>query len=132
VFKKPKFQKGGLTPSDGSRDIPDVAFGASTIKPGFFIGSGGTVTCCVGGTSLGSPYWAGISELLSQKVASRIGNLNTGLYSIGPSGASSGLMDVTSGNNTFNGVKGFKAVKGYSRATGWGAPDIANLLEAFP
>lgn len=132
IFKKPTFQGGGLTPEDSRRDIPDVAFGASPTLPGFFLGVGGTVTCCVGGTSLGSPYWAGISELLSQKVAGRVGNLNIGLYSIGPAGVSSGLTDVTSGNNSFNGVKGFKAVKGYDRATGWGTPDIANLLKAFP
>jgi hypothetical protein len=42
-----------------------------------------------------------------------------------------GLRDVTTGNNTFNGVTGFSAVQGYDQATGWGSADITTFVNTF-
>ena len=130
VFAKPSFQTAS-TPADGGRDVPDVSFGASPFQPGYAIGFplGGKpqVACCIGGTSLGAPYWAGISALAAQNQGvARVGNLNQQIYTLGAAQAA-GLRDVKKGNNGFNGVSGFSAKKGYDRASGWGTPDV-NLL----
>jgi len=39
---------------------------------------------------------------------------------------------VTAGNNANNGIPGYSAGVGYDLATGWGSPDIAKLVAAFP
>jgi subtilase family serine protease len=130
IFGKPKFQKG--IPKIGSkRAVPDVSLAASPNNPGFFFGSSGQVVCCIGGTSIGTPYWAGIAQLAAQRGGQRrIGNLNTALYAI-YHGGGTGIRDVTQGSNSFGGVVGFSAVVGYDRASGLGTPDIDLLLGAI-
>ena len=133
IFPKPSFQS-GVIPADSNRDVPDIALSASPLKPGFFIYLSGQLKCCIGGTSLSAPYWAGIGELVAQKAgATRTGNINTRLYTLGAlaNPAESGLRDVAKGSNGFHGVAGFKATKGYDKATGWGTPDIATLVPAL-
>jgi kumamolisin len=131
VFAKPSFQS-GVFPKDKRRDVPDIALGASLLHPGFFIAVGTPGQLAIaGGTSVGTPVWAGVSALAAQRAGTtRVGNINTKLYTLGPlnNTASSGLHDVTSGNNSFNGVPGFKAKPGYDGATGWGTPDIGILV----
>ena len=69
------------------RGVPDVSYGAgvndgsvlinwseSPEGPGFYT---------VGGTSVGSPQWAGIVALANQFAKKRLGSLNPALYSIG-------------------------------------------------
>jgi subtilase family serine protease len=129
IFAKPSFQS-GVFPRSKKRNIPDISMAASVVAPGFFFAEGGAITCCIGGTSIGAPIWAGISALGAQGAGlTRIGDINPKLYSLGPSGntSSSGLHDVTAGVNGFRGVQGFKAKPGYDRATGWGTPDIGIL-----
>ncbi|HTT74742.1 MAG TPA: S53 family peptidase [Candidatus Binataceae bacterium] len=134
IFGKPKYQK-GLTPRDSSRDVPDISFGAGLTSPGFYIISLDNELSCneciAGGTSIGAPSWAGISMLIQQELDTRPGLINSALYQLGPSGAKAGIRDVTSGNNSYNGVKGYAAVPGYDQASGWGTPDIADFVSAF-
>jgi len=137
VFKKPAFQKGLIKP-DKMRDVPDISFGASPSSPGFFFGGRDNknmpaVVCCIGGTSLGAPAWAGISQLISQSNNAPIGNLNTKIYQLGAKadGATTGIRDVTSGNTKFNGVTGFSATTGYDKATGWGTVDMNLFVPAY-
>jgi subtilase family serine protease len=137
VFKKPAFQK-GVFKKDKKRDIPDISFAASADTPGFFLGGRAgngnpAVVCCVGGTSVGAPAWAGISQLMSQQNGNLVGNLNTRIYQLGAeaNGAATGIRDVTSGNNSFNGVAGFSAGPGYDKATGWGTVDLGLFVPAF-
>ena len=137
VFKKPAFQS-GLFKKDKMRDVPDIAFGASPSTPGFFFGGRDNknmpaVVCCIGGTSLGAPVWAGISQLISQSNNAPIGNLNTKIYQLGAKadGASTGIRDVTSGNTSFNRVPGFSATTGYDKATGWGTVDMNLFVPAY-
>ena len=138
VFKRPAFQK-GLIPKDKKRDVPDISFGASPESPGFFFGGrdhygGPAVECCIGGTSIGAPSWAGISRLISQQEGAWVGNLNTRIYQLGVEndGATTGIRDVTSGNNSFNGVTGFSAGPGYDKASGWGTVDMGLFVLAYP
>ncbi|HEY9159195.1 S53 family serine peptidase [Candidatus Binatus sp.] len=133
IFPKPSFQS-SVIPADLNRDVPDISLAASPLKPGFSIYLDGILECCIGGTSLSTPYWAGIGELVAQQAgAARTGNINTRLYTLGAlaNPTVSGLRDVTKGSNGFHGVAGFKATKGYDKATGWGTPDIAVLVPAL-
>jgi subtilase family serine protease len=130
IFSQPSYQR-SVEPGQTMRTIPDVAFGASPIHPGYFLGYQGGIACCIGGTSLGAPYWSGISHLLQQEAGTRPGPMNSALYALGPGGAASGIRDVRGGNNTFNGVKGYKATRGYDLTTGWGTPDIGVLVPAL-
>ncbi len=137
VFKKPAFQK-GLFKNDKKRDVPDISFGASPATPGFFFGGRDShnmpaVVCCIGGTSIGAPAWAGISQLISQSNGAPIGNLNARIYQLGAEadGATTGIRDVISGNTNFNGVPGFSAKTGYDKATGWGTVDMGLFVPAF-
>jgi kumamolisin len=130
IFKKPAFQS-GLFKKDKKRDLPDVSFGASPNSPGFFFGDPATESVLIGGTSIGAPAWAGISELLSQRNGTRIGNLNIRLYQLGVMGGTNGIRDVTSGDNGFHGVPGFSALTGFDKATGWGTVDIGVFVPAF-
>ncbi len=136
VFKKPKFQS-GLLKKDKMRDVPDISFGASPSTPGFFFGGrykgAPAVVCCIGGTSLGAPAWAGMSQLISQSNNAPIGNLNTKIYQLGAKAdaATTGIRDVTSGNTKFNGVTGFSATTGYDKASGWGTVDMSLFVAAY-
>ncbi len=142
IFAKPGYQK-GVTPSDGHRDVPDVALIASPELPGVYMGDDASdpgsgcprgqscINCCSGGTSLSTPLWAGIARLLTQVQGGRLGNLNPLIYRLGKA-KSADLRDVTKGNNNFNGVTGYNAGPGYDQASGWGTLDIAKLAQAFP
>jgi hypothetical protein len=126
--------------SDSSRDIPDIAIGAGENgDPGFYFvddpshNNGASLVCCIGGTSLSSTLWTGISKLVAQVQGGRIGNINARLYQLAQlGGSSSGLHDVTVGNNHFSGVTSCcDAGPGYDLTTGWGTPDIDNFVRAF-
>lgn len=138
VFSKPLFQRKG-TPRDGARDVPDISMEAAIVTPGVFSvfptqSTGSSVVCCFGGTSLGAPVWAGITELLVQSNHNkRVGTINPRLYVLGNKRdtQATGIRDVTTGNNDFNGVTGFDAVPGFDLASGWGTPDIATFVSAY-
>ena len=137
VFSKPDFQV-GVTPNDNQRDVPDISLGADFAGPGFWFANdkngNAEMVCCFGGTSIGTPVWAGISKLIVElNGGTRIGSMNSRIYQLGAMGntSQSGLRDVTSGNNTFNGVAGFNAVAGYDQVTGWGSPDIQTFEAAY-
>lgn len=133
VFGKPAFQN-GLTPNDKHRDVPDISIIGGA--PGVYLGDdnrGPVIDCCWGGTSLSAPLFAGIAALINQNQGGRIGNADWGIYQLGPveNSSSVGLRDVTSGDNTFDGVPGFSAGPGYDRVTGWGTPDIDQFVAAW-
>jgi hypothetical protein len=155
VFSKPSYQQ-GVTPSDGARDVPDVALLADPSAPGVFLGNdpvqqctapgtpslcctgAGTGTCsvaidcCYGGTSLSSPVFAGFTKLIEQYMGQRLGNINAEIYALASSnGASNGFRDITSGDNTYNNVSGFTAGPGYDQVTGWGEVDVNQFVTAF-
>jgi pseudomonalisin len=131
IYRKPTYQSGPGVPADGRRDIPDVALIAGA--PGAFwghdSGGGGAVACCINGTSLSAPLWAGFARMLSQVVGFRLGPMNPLIYQLanlqfGPQSAASGFHDITIGNNGLDGVIGFNAGPGYDQASGWGTIDF--------
>ncbi len=129
-FSKPSYQTGSGVPADGARDVPDIALIASPDFPGVFwghdVGGTGQISCCIGGTSLAAPIWAGFSRVIAQLAGNpRLGNLNPLIYSLANTQYdTAGFHDVTTGNNDYNGVTGFTAGPGYDQATGWGTIDF--------
>jgi len=132
LFGTPSFQSGlGLT----SRTTPDVSYNAAVNggvlvlntalqsvggPAGFFI---------VGGTSAGSPQWAAIIALANQSAAQHghgpLGYINPAIYML----AGSGFHDITVGNNKLLGTfPGFSAATGWDDASGWGTPNVTNLV----
>jgi subtilase family serine protease len=136
VFAKPTYQN-SVTPSDSKRDVPDVSLGSSPYSPGFYWGNDNsgtaTMSCCIGGTSIAAPIWAGLAKLVAQSGGNRVGNLNPNIYQLGAlaNASKSGLRDSTSGSNAYNGVTGFSAVPGYDQSTGWGSADMATFVSAY-
>jgi subtilase family serine protease len=115
------------------RGIPDIAFNADpntavlvylsipSVPSGFYL---------FGGTSEGSPAWAGIIADTNQLAGHPTGFLNFKLYALGGSRVLYDVFrDITVGDNAFNGVSGYDATKGWDLTTGWGTPDLGNLMK---
>ena len=85
-----------------------------------------------GGTSEASPLFSGIVALADQLAGHRLGDIQPALYALAghrrSSPASSTSTDGT--NNTYDGVTGYTAVKGYDLATGVGTIDAARFVHA--
>jgi subtilase family serine protease len=82
----------------------------------------------IGGTSEGSPQWAGIVADANQFAGHPLGFLNPKLYS---SHEPRLFHDIVFGANAFNGVPGYVADRGWDPTTGWGTPDVRTLVEAL-
>jgi subtilase family serine protease len=135
IFPTPWYQSGlGLL----SRSTPDVAADAAASGGGYMYSS--AVPSQTGwsesiGTSMGSPEWSAIAALADQYAVQHhwgtIGFINPALYFIGENPYLSHLAfhDITIGNNTVNGsTVGFTAGPGWDDASGWGTPNVANLV----
>ncbi len=132
LYRRPGFQASFDT-GNRSRGVPDVAitadgfggvlvaFGSSPAGPGRFF--------LFFGTSAGTPQWAGIVALADQMHRERLGAINSSLYRVAKSRSYlRAFHDITTGNNSFGGVEGFTATKGWDAVTGLGSPRVANLL----
>jgi subtilase family serine protease len=110
-----------------SRGIPDVSLNADPATGYQIIFQGQPAV--VGGTSVSSPVFAAIVALANQRRAqlglAPVANLTEKLYS---NPKSAGYRDITVGNNSFNGVKGYDAVPGWDACTGWGSLDATAFI----
>jgi len=116
--------------STGNRTTPDVAYNGDPLS-GYAVfssvtdstGNSGWMT--VGGTSAGTPQWAGILALADQgrTLAGKpaIDNAPAAIYGL----SNSAFNDVTSGTN------GYQAQKGYDLVTGRGTPNIVNTVSGL-
>jgi subtilase family serine protease len=144
LFRAPSWQRG--VTGYRTRTVPDVAYNAA-INGGLEVFASPFIYL-VGGTSCGSPQWAAIFALVNQARASderdAIGFANAALYRLGRQqtnhdGSSQGdektasvdFHDITTGNNALDSTIGFSAKRGYDLATGWGTPNVANLVDAL-
>jgi len=137
IFPTPSYQSGlGLS----SRTVPDVSYNAaidggvlvpwSAYPQAYGYPAGTTLLFVVGGTSAGSPQWAAIAALANQAAGQSLGFLNPALYAIGHGGHyGADFHDITVGNNQLTGTPvGFSAATGWDDATGWGTPNVSNLI----
>jgi subtilase family serine protease len=132
LFGSPSYQAGLTTYA--TRTTPDVSYNAA-INGGVLVVQDSRYFL-VGGTSAGSPQWAGIFALANEARAGEeqgpIGFANPMIYSIYHSSRyATDFHDITAGDNTLAGapVPGFSAGSGYDLATGIGTPDVANLID---
>jgi subtilase family serine protease len=84
----------------------------------------------VGGTSSGSPQWAGLVAIADQIAGRDLGYINPKLYQIAsnPTQYAKDFNDVTTGNNQTSSIPGYSASTGWDAVTGLGTPNTANLL----
>jgi len=103
--------------------------------PAFVCGSAGQFMFRFGGTSAGSPQWAGLIALADQMAGGRVGDINKTLYKQGKLGtAGTYFHDITVGDNSQPGLgvpDGFAAVPGWDAATGWGSPKADTITPAI-
>jgi subtilase family serine protease len=135
VFTRPWYQGPVAGVVGGRRGVPDVAMSAAVnggawVYLGFPGGGGWSI---IGGTSEATPLMAGVVALADQAAGHRLGLLNPTLYKLGtsPNAAADGIIDITTGNNTFGGVTGYTAGPGYDLASGLGTIDAAKLVNAL-
>ncbi len=155
LFNKPAYQV-GVTPG-ATRQVPDVALDADP-QTGMLIGqtqqfSNGAYydEYRIGGTSLASPLFAGMTALAAQKAGSRAGLLNPIVYANASNGtfmdvkgnpAQAGVVRVDYANTqdasggllysvrTFNQDSSLKVTTGWDNVTGVGSP-TAKWLSAL-
>jgi subtilase family serine protease len=130
LYDTPLYQRPLRLPSRG---VPDVAYNAAIIGGVLTVwsssGQGENLVFRFGGTSAGTPQWAGLTALVNQSAGQRIGFLNLVLYAAALTPAYSRLFhDVTSGDNSSNGVTGFPAKTGWDATTGLGSPKANALI----
>ena len=158
-YAKPGWQEGPGVPTDGKRDVPDVAMYAMSAGSAYIVCTGGNCASgspnfitsgeLVGGTSAAAPVFAGVVALLNNYLltngeipAPGLGNINPHLYLLA-NNVSSVFHDVEQGSNIVpcvanttdctsgSGSYGYDAGPGYDQATGWGSVDVFNLVREW-
>lgn len=141
IYSEPKYQK-HTDNSTGMRGVPDVSYNGAIghgVLAAFTLGGGPGAFFIFGGTSAGSPQWAGITALADQKAGQSLGNLNDTLYKVAHQGPHYGqnFFDVTTGNNSVTefdannnpvNVAGFNASTNWDATTGLGSPIVDQLI----
>ncbi len=155
IYKKPAYQF--LVPairSSNMRWIPDISYNAAVnggvlayytcevVDPS--CGFDGPVFFRFGGTSAGSPQWAGLVALTDQLAHGRVGEINSELYLAGATGFAPKLFhDVTVGTNAIpdltpslgapfgTPISGYAAAPGWDASTGLGSPKADALVPAL-
>ena len=120
LFARPYYQAGAV--SSATRASPDVAAVANPYTGLVIVLEGADYA--IGGTSLASPLWAGMTADMNQYVGRSLGLLNPYLYSVYSNKAeySTAFNQVTFG---FNGE--YQAAAGYNLVTGLGSPNLPRL-----
>jgi subtilase family serine protease len=159
VFARPSFQNSVKSIVGSQRGTPDISMSAAVNGAAVFYYSfcdygranptTGLPPLCgpqwhlVGGTSEASPLFAGIVALADQVAGHNLGYLNNRLYSL--DGPKTGIVDVTSGTNTYPfcsancgtttevdiTVPGWNAVDGYDLASGLGTVNAAVFVPSL-
>ena len=143
IYNRPGYQSKDV--AGHFRGVPDVAYNAG-VNGGVLFHCGvcnllfagadpldPTIFFIVGGTSAGSPQWAGLAADADQLAGHDLGNINDRLYQIGHSKtASSKFHDITVGNNDVVEIgTGYDTAPGWDPVTGLGTPNAVNLLPAL-
>lgn len=154
-YPKPSWQTGAGVPSDGVRDVPDIAFSAGfAVDPYMFCFVGGcqytvsdsgqyllTASNVAGGTSISTPVMAGFMALVEQQNGTFQGLINPVLYKLAaqqdascsstartdPTNAPACIFnDLTAGSNSVPGLSGYgTSTADFTAAAGY---DLASGL----
>jgi subtilase family serine protease len=139
LFDEPPYQK-GILHGGKQRAVPDVAYNAAVLHGVLVRFQGGWFL--FGGTSAGSPQWAGITAIANQKAGQRLGFLNSAVYQIGRvnKAYAASFHDITDGTNSaveFDAsdnpvnIVGFAAGTGWDATTGFGTPIAPSLVDSL-
>jgi subtilase family serine protease len=149
VFDRPSFQNRVRGVVGDQRGTPDISMsaavdGAVVFYHSFLPSDSQSARGpwhLVAGTSEASPLFAGIVALADQAAGQRLGLLNHRIYNLLARKSGTGIVDVTSGNNTLGPftnsdgntytVQGFAAGPGYDLASGVGTVDAAQFVTAL-
>ena len=141
VFTRPAYQDPVRAVVGNHRGVPDVAlsaaFSGASITFESFTGAPGAWKLAAG-TSVATPYFAGLIAIADQYLHTRLGLVNPLLYRL-EQARSSGIADVTRGNNTVSfqrggqrvTVTGYPARRGYDLVTGVGSIDAARFVHGL-
>jgi len=159
-YPKPAWQQGSGFPTSSFRLVPDVALAASPQHDAYIYCDQTVGGSCpsstvwllqqfgkVGGTSAGTPVFAGMLALLNGYLVQNgvqsqpgVGNVNPALYWLAQNSPSA-FHDVAGGDNIVpcvsgtsdcaSGSFGYSAGTGYDLATGLGSVSAYNLATAF-
>jgi len=146
LYAKPIWQV-GVTTNDGARDVPDLAFSASSADVPYFVVTDGQ-NGAYGGTSCAAPSFAGVLAILNQAIGAAqpgLGNMGPVLYALAANPAAAGAFhDVTTGGNYVPCLPGsrdcpgsppyefgFLAAPGYDLVTGNGSVDASAFVQAW-
>jgi subtilase family serine protease len=152
VFTRPEYQELINTHSGEHRAVPDISMTAA-VNGGIIIYSSYPTTVpgepepgtfsVWGGTSVATPVFSGVVAIADQIAGHGLGPINPRMYQMETEGegADTGLIDVTSGNNSFEEfneeglptlfIKGYEAKKGYDMASGLGTVDGFSFAHAL-
>lgn len=127
VFSRPSYQSGpGVlnSYSNGMRQTADVAFNAdpNTGYSVYFNRSWWEY----GGTSFGAPQWAAIFALANSAHGGRLGAGGPTLYGLAnniPAQTYPAFHDTSAGNNGY-----YPSASSWDYPTGWGSPEVWNLV----
>lgn len=126
IFKKPSYQKAF---SWKMRGLPDVAFNADPAYGYQIVFRGQPIV--VGGTSVSSPVFAAILALANQNRMAlglpAFTAMPNWLYEHKNAGF---FRDIVKGNNSFDGVRGYTAHRGWDACTGYGSMDVTKFVAA--
>jgi subtilase family serine protease len=139
VFRRPGFQGGSQ--NNRMRGVPDVGYNAgvgggvlinsATLNAGIGLPPDQLAFFIIGGTSAGTPQWAGLAAIGDQMGRHRLGSINDGLYNISHSKKhyAAAFHDITVGNNDVVEIGGgFDTAQGWDPVTGLGTPRASGLL----
>jgi subtilase family serine protease len=150
VFARPEYQQLLNTHSGNRRAVPDISMTAA-VNGGIIIYSSYPTTVpdepepgtfsVWGGTSVATPVFSGVVAIADQIAGHPLGLINPRMYQLDAQGGNNGIIDVTSGNNTFEEfteegeptliIKGYAAKKGYDLASGLGTVDGFSFAHAL-
>ncbi|MDQ1456881.1 MAG: hypothetical protein QOH28_2501 [Actinomycetota bacterium] len=131
IFRRPGYQARVRDVTSGMRGTPDISMSAA-VDGGVwiylsFIGPQSPFHL-VAGTSEAAPEFSGVVAMAAQEKGRGLGWINNTLYHLR---YDDGLVDVTTGNNSFAGVTGFDATRGYDLASGLGTIDAPHFVRAL-
>ncbi|HEX4225450.1 MAG TPA: S53 family peptidase [Pseudonocardiaceae bacterium] len=144
VFPRPGFQNNDRSVVGNHRGTPDISLSAAVdgaVVLYYSFNPAAVGYHLVGGTSEASPEFSGIVAMADQVANHSLGNINSRLYFLSRFGSSVGVVDVTSGNNTFgpftnsdgttHTVTGYTAGRGYDLASGNGTVNALRFVPAL-
>jgi subtilase family serine protease len=132
IFRRPGYQARVQHVTGRVRGTPDISMsaafnGAVWIYLSFM--SPQSPFHLVAGTSEAAPEFSGVVAMAAQESGRGLGLINNTLYHLRY--GKDGLVDVTTGNNSFAGVRGFDAAPGYDLASGLGTIDATKFVRAL-